>query len=321
MRWRHKGSPPLYKHRLRRIAFELSQFTATPYSTQKPSPLAAALTIVGRRKSTYATPRNSFYLLIKSSLSSGNFFTNGKCTSRGCVVSSASQSARDPSMPQDSYQLPAVKFIIDNRVESALVEVRSLLETFQRHVQVVFRAGVMSSQETVHHAGLLVRQMSPDVFKWYMAVSGIDDVSFLRFELTDVHCSSEMVSTIAGGNLYDFQMLEQHIWDIYWLTSRAYGTPVKFNIIINAAGHPSSPLRTTSDQQSLRSTAAGLIAGRVNIELEDHKTTGEHRRVYSDVCGVVIDERSASGWVVVTGNGFPYRQVRTGEGVTGNPFL
>ncbi|KAH6698216.1 hypothetical protein BKA61DRAFT_244533 [Leptodontidium sp. MPI-SDFR-AT-0119] len=153
-----------------------------------------------------------------------------------------------------------------------------------------------------------------------MAVSGIDDVSFLRFELTDVHCSSKMVSIIAGGNLYDFQALKQHIWDLFWLTSHAHGTPVKFNIIINAAGHLSSALRTTSDQQSLRSTAAGLIAGRVNIELEDHEITGEHKRFYPDVRGVVVDKRSARGWVIVTGGGFPIRQARTGEGATGNPF-
>jgi len=171
-------------------------------------------------------------------------------------------------VPQDNHQPPAVKFTIDNRVESALVEVRSLLETFQRHVQVVFRADGMPFPETVHHAGFLVGQTSPDFYKWYMAVSGIDGVSFLRFELTDVYCSSKMVSIITGGNLYDFQVLKQHIWDIFWLTSRTHGTPVKFNIIVNAAGHLSSALRTTSDQQSLRSTAAGLIAGRVNIELE-----------------------------------------------------
>ncbi|KAH9203368.1 hypothetical protein DL95DRAFT_399394, partial [Leptodontidium sp. 2 PMI_412] len=119
-----------------------------------------------------------------------------------------------------------------------------------------------------------------------------------------------MVFVIAGGNLYDFQMLKQHIWDLFWLTSHAHGMLARFNVMINAAGHLSSALRTASDQQCLRSTAAGLIAGRVNIELEDHEITGEHKRFYPDVRGVVVDKRSARGWVIVTGGGFPIRQAR-----------
>ena len=80
-----------------------------------------------------------------------------------------------------------------------------------------------------------------------------------QIELTDVHCSSRIVFVIAGGNLYDFQVLKQYIWGSFWLTPHAHGTPVKFNIMINAAGHLSSALRTASNQQSLRSTAAGLV--------------------------------------------------------------
>src|SRR5690349_20665351 len=104
----------------------------------------------------------------------------------------------------------------------------------------------MPSQETVYYTGFLVGQTSPDFYKWYMAVSGIDDVSSLRFELTDVHWQSKKVFVVARGNLYDFQVLKQYIWDLFWLTSHTNGTPVRFNIMISAAGHVSSASRTAS---------------------------------------------------------------------------
>ena len=186
-------------------------------------------------------------------------FENTDLPPRTFPLLSSSLGRPESSVLQNSHPPPAVKFTISNRVESALlsIEVRSLLEVFQRHVQLILHLDGVPSRESVYHAGLLVGQTSPDFYKWYIAVTGIEDVSSLRFELTGVH--SRKVFVIAGGNLYDFQMLKQHIWDLFWLTSHAHGTLIRFSIMINAAGHLSSALRTASDQQSLRSTATGLV--------------------------------------------------------------
>jgi hypothetical protein len=63
------------------------------------------------------------------------------------------------------------------------------------------------------------------------------------------------------------------------------------------------------------------IAGREDIELEEDETTGGQNRAYPDVCGAVVDKYGGKGVVAITAHGFPVRQVDTGQGGIGQPYV
>jgi hypothetical protein len=136
--------------------------------------------------------------------------------------------------PQNNYQPPAVQFTIDNRYKSALspVDVQPLLEIFSRHVKLLLGP---ETPTITYPVGTLMWQNSPDFYKWYMAESGIAEVSVLRFGLLDVHSQPEKVLLVSGDNLYHFQILKQHIWNLFWVASYVNRAPTPIRILINAA--------------------------------------------------------------------------------------
>ncbi|KAH8800598.1 hypothetical protein F5884DRAFT_757452 [Xylogone sp. PMI_703] len=80
------------------------------------------------------------------------------------------------------------------------------------------------------------------------------------------------------------------------------------------------PSRTVRDQDMLRQAALKLIERREDVELEESEISGGRGRTYPSVCGVIVDQNSAKGRVVIYGNGSSPPQVDTGHGVVGERY-
>jgi len=78
--------------------------------------------------------------------------------------------------------------------------------------------------------------------------------------------------------------------------------------------------RSADDKKRLREHAALLISGDETIQLAPDETTGENDFKYKrspDVCGVVVDKGSGSGYAQITGEGKETQIFYTGREHTG----
>lgn len=140
------------------------------------------------------------------------------------------------AQPLQKYRPPAVVFTIDNRAESRMLtaDVQSFIEQFTKNARVVAPSTQPSTSSYIYPISVIMWQSLSDFYKWYTEATGSTAIGPLRFELVDVQWQTEKAFVIPEGNLNDFRILKQYVWDLFWVASNLNNGLSLFQVSISS---------------------------------------------------------------------------------------
>jgi len=148
---------------------------------------------------------------------------------------SAPQSS-GPVIRQQHYKPPSVTFTIETKIKYTLcpTEVKHLFRIFSRNTRLLLKSKQSLDAGILYSVEALMTQTSTDFYKWYTVESkAATKISVLRFKLLDCDWYAGETILVSGGNLCQFQLLKQLIWDYFWLTFSWECAPFLFHVYVS----------------------------------------------------------------------------------------
>jgi hypothetical protein len=187
------------------------------------------------------------------------------------------------------YNPPAVTFTIENGIKTSLspTEIELFFRIFLANTRLLLRSRQTPDKVVLYAMEALMTQTSTDFYKWYTVESqAAAKVSVLAFTLLDSQwCDGAIL--VPGGNLRDFRLLKQAIWDSFWLTFSLKSPPTPFHVYAShlpdkvlAYGAVSPAPETTASTRIVASAISNTSGVSSSIQQPRPAHTGRKSNIY-----------------------------------------